>query len=95
VHVQAVVGDVEFTVDEPAVVRRARFVQRDAEGLVPAKFVLRLARPEALVIGSSLGLERGDVFRLEAGVGGELGSGWEASFFDENGFDVLTHGGGV
>ena len=92
-HVEAVVGDVELAVDEPAVVRRLRLVQRHGERLVPAQLGLRLARPESLVVRGGLGAQRRDVAGFQAGLGGEFCGRGKTPFFDENGLDVLViHG---
>jgi hypothetical protein len=42
------------------------------------------------VISGCLGPQPGHVGGLETGFGGEFGGRGEASFFDENGFDVLA-----
>ena len=89
-HIEAVVGDIELAVGEPAIVGRLRFVQRDGERLVPAQLAARLARPEALVVGGGLGTQGLHVGGFEAGPGGEFGGRGKTTFFDENGFDVLA-----
>jgi hypothetical protein len=60
---------------------------------VPAQLGLRLPRPETLEVGSGFGAQRPKVGWFQAGLGGEFRGRREASFFDENGFDVLAaHG---
>ena len=44
-------------------------------GLCQRSSVLRLARPESLVVRGRLGAQRGDVGGLQAGLGGEFGGG--------------------
>ena len=90
VHIEAVPGNIELAVHEPAVVRGPGFVERDAERLVPAQFVLRLAGPETLVVGRRFAAHGSDIGRFQAGPGGKVGGRGKTSFFDENGFDVLV-----
>ena len=92
-NVEAVVGDVELAVGEPAIVRRLRFVERDRKRLVPAQFGLRMAGPESLVVARRLGAHPFDVGGLEPCLVGEFRGGSETPLFDENGLDVLAgHG---
>ncbi len=90
VHVEAVPGNVQLAVHEPAVVRGPGIVERDAERLVPAQLVLRLAGPETLVVGGRFAAHGSNIGRFQAGPGGKVGGRGKASFFDENGFDVLV-----
>ena len=90
VHVEAVPGNIQLAVDEPAVVRGVRFIERDRERLVPAQLALRLAGPEPLVICGRIGAQGGQILGFQARPGGKFGGRGEASFFYENGFDVLV-----
>ena len=73
VPVEAVVGDVELTVTEPAGDGGVRPVERFREGAVPVHEVARLLGPEReAVLGRALvELGPGDRARGEVGVGGE------------------------
>src|SRR5690606_37428811 len=88
-HVEAVVRDIERSVGEPPVVRRARLVERDAERLLPVKLPPRQARPEFRGVCLRLAMKRLQVRRSEACARGELRRGRERAFLEQNRFDVL------
>ena len=74
-HVQAVVGDVQPAVGEPAVVRRAGVIERHRERRLPVQLLARQVRPESDVIFRRLLSKLLHVGWLEPGMLGKFGGG--------------------
>ncbi|MNT12891.1 hypothetical protein D3C72_1478380 [compost metagenome] len=90
VLVQAVGAGVEFTVAEPFVERRLRFVQGAGEGLGPLEVVLGQAGPEAFeVLFGFLAQRLVGGHAGNAGAFGGAGVGREHAVLDQDGFNVL------
>jgi hypothetical protein len=87
-HIQTVVRNVQTPVGEPAVIGRARFIERLREGRLPDKLAPRKRAPESDVIGGRFLVQRLDIGALQTRVRGKIVGRRKAALFEQDGFDV-------
>ena len=89
-HVEAVVGDIQPAVAEPAIVRCLAVIQPHGERLVPGELLRCQLAPEADVILARPSVQLLKIRRLDARARGERGGRSKGTLFDERGSYVLV-----
>src|SRR5271165_4150434 len=88
VHVQAVVGDIELAVAEPAVIRRIALIERDREGPVPAQVRACERGPESDRVEFGLASQLLEFLRPQPRLRDELQRRRETALLVQDRFDV-------
>src|SRR5256886_14483249 len=94
-HVEAVVGGVQATVAEPAIVGSLRVVQRHGEGRVPGELLGGEIGPESDMVGARALAQRFQGRRLCARARREAGRRVKGALLQENRLYVLVRHGSL